>query len=108
MDNYLVDRGTLGKFIDELMAQKSLPERSAEEAEKYREEKMGELNRKIGLKIVDALDDEQFAKFDKLLDRDESPEAYRAFFKGAGLDIENIIAEAMREFGEDYLGGRNA
>lgn len=108
MDNYLVDRETLKKFVDELMAQKSLPDQSAEDANNYREEKIKELNYHIGQKLVEALSIEQVREFNGLLDRDADQEDYRAFFENAGLNVENIIADAMREFGEDYLGGRNA
>ena len=108
MDNYLIDRETLGKFVDELMAKKALPERDAADAEKYREEKIAELDRRISFAIVDALNDEQLVEFNNIMDRDDSPESYRVFFEKAGINVEDKIAEGMRSFGEDFLGGRNA
>ena len=108
MDNYLIDRETLEKFVDELMKRKPVPVSSVEQLQGWREQKVQELDEKIGEAVFGTLDDQQLEEMNQMLDRnEESPEVFQEFFKKAGVNLENVISEAMQAFGAEYFGGEN-
>ena len=109
MDNYLIDRETLGQFVDELMKQKPLPASTAEELSALREQSIKSLDDKIGMAIFSSLTTPQLEEFNQILDRgEESPEVFQDFFQNAGLDLQKTIGDAMTAFGKQFLGGQNA
>lgn len=110
MDNTLVDRETLGQFIDTLIKKKPLPTNDPEEAKNLREESIKSLDDKIGIAIFSQLDKERNEEFNRMLDQETEPseEEYKAFFAKAGIDLEKTIANTMREYAAAYLGGENA
>lgn len=106
MDEYLLDRETLGKFIDELMKQRTLPVGSAEELTKYREEQMRILDNSISQALIGGLNSEQAAELNTLLDNEaENPDVFQQFFERQGINVEQVITNAMESFGRAYLGG---
>lgn len=106
MDNYLIDREILGQFVDELIKQKALPVDSPEELNTLREEAIKNLDEAIGVAIFSKLTKEQYAKFDRLSsDPNTTEDAYDAFFKDAGLDISQIVTDAVKDFGAEFLKG---
>lgn len=110
MDNYLLDRDTLGKFIDDLMKRKNLPANSAEELNDLREKSMKALDDAVVQKIVTSLDEEQLVTLNQLLDTEtDSPDVFRDFFQSNGINLEETITNAAQEFGAQFLeGGSNA
>ena len=109
MEDYLIDRETLGKFVDGLIKQKALAVNSPEELNKLREAGIRELDDEIGVAIFSQLTKEQAEEYDKLLDSDEeNPDVFREFFANAGIDVEEAMSEAMKAFGVRFLGGENA
>ena len=109
MDNYLVDRETLEQFVDELMKQKPLPANTAEEINTLREASIKSLDDEISLAIFGSLNKAQLEEFNQILDREEeSPEAFRDFFQSIGINLEEIITDAMQKFSVEFLGGENA
>ncbi len=109
MDNYLVDRETLGQFVDELMKKKPLPANTAEELNAFREANIKSLDDEISLAIFSSLNKAQLDEFNQILDREEeSPEAFKDFFQSAGINLEEIITDAMQKFSAEFLGGENA
>ena len=109
MDKYLIDRETLGKFVDELIKRKALPVDNPEELNTLREESIKSLDDKIGLAIFGNLTDEQNTEFNQLLDRTDAEESdYESFFDKIGLNVEQTITDTMNAFGEEFLaGGQN-
>lgn len=108
MEDYLIDRDTLGKFIDELLQKKPAPAENAEELNRFKEAQMAALDDKINKAMLSSLSDEQLEELEQMLDRgEESPEAYDALYKNAGVNLETIMTNAMREFETEYLGGDN-
>ena len=109
MDNYLIDRETLGKFVDELIKRKALPANSPEELNNLREESIKSLDDKIGLAVFGNLTDEQNTELNQLLDRTDAEESdYEDFFNKIGLNVEQTITDTMNAFGEEFLaGGQN-
>ena len=108
MDNYLIDRETLGQFVDELMKKKPLPANTAEELSTLREQTIKSLDDKIGMAIFSSLTTPQLEEFNQILDRDEeSPEVFQNFFQTAGVDLQKTIGDAMTDFGKQFLGGQN-
>ena len=109
MDDYLIDRETLSKFVDELFKKKPLPANSAEGLNDLREKTIKSLDDKIGIAIFSKFSREQSQEYNQLLDSDnDSPESYQDFFKKAGIDLQKVIADAMQEFSIEFLGGQNA
>lgn len=108
MDNYLIDRETLGQFVDELIKQKPLDVNNTEELNNLREESIKALDKAIGVAIFSHFTEEQNTEFNQLLDRDAPEEDYQAFFDQTGLDLEKITTEAMQKFAQEFLeGGQN-
>ncbi len=108
MDDYLIDRETLSKFIDELIKKKPLPVDSTEELNTLRENSIKALDKKIGMAIFTSLSDEQLDEYNAMLDQnEESPEVFDSFFEKAGLDLEQIITKAAEDYAKEFLGGQN-
>lgn len=108
MDNYLIDRETLGGFIDELIKKKPLPVNAAEELTNYREEQIKALDDRISQAIFGGLTDDQDRELNNLLDRGEpSSETLESFFSQAGINIDETIKNAMESFAKEYLGVQN-
>ena len=109
MNDYLIDRETLGRFVDELLKHKALPVDNADELNAQREAAIKTLDERIGLAIFGQFTEEQNTEFNQLLDREDTTEAdYEAFFNNIGLDTEKIVTDAMKEFATEFLGGHNA
>lgn len=110
MNDYLIDRETLGKFVDELFKHKALPVDNAEELNAQREAAIKALDEKIGVAIFSEFTEEQNKEFNQMLDRDEEVTAgdYEVFFNKIGLNVEDVVNSAMKEFAKDFLGGQNA
>lgn len=108
MDNYLIDRETLGQFVDELMKKKPLPANTPEELTTLREQTIKSLDDKIGMAIFGSLATPQLEELNQILDRgEESPEVFQNFFQNAGVDLQKTIGDTMTTFGKQFLGGRN-
>ena len=109
MNDYLMDQETLGKFVDELIKNKTLPVENTEELSALREKSMKELDDRIADAIFGSLTDEQATELEQILDRDDGTEQpYQEFFNRIGLDLEKITADAMQAFAQEFLGGQNA
>ena len=108
MDNYLIDRETLGQFVDELMRRRPLPASTPEELDSLREQNIKALDDEIAMAIFGSLNKAQLQEFNQILDRnEENPEVFQSFFQNAGMNLEEIITDTMKRFGVEFLGGSN-
>lgn len=112
MNDYLMDRETLGKFVDELIKRKTLPVNTPEELSALRENSMKELDDRIASALFGNLTDEQAASLDQLLDHDDgTADPYLDFFKNIGLDVEQTTTEVAQAYAAEFLaaeGDQNA
>lgn len=109
MDDYLIDRETLGKFVDELIKKKALAVDTTEELNLLREKAIKDLDDRISNGIFEKLNNDQLVEINRMLDDDaNSEEDFRQFFERADVDVENVITDTMRKFSEEFLGGENA
>ena len=110
MEDYLLDRETLEKFVDELMKKRPLPVDDAEELSKYKEEQMKALDDHIAKSIIGSLTESQGTELERLLDDEqENPEAFQEFFQSHNINVEKIITKAVESFSAQFLeGGQNA
>ena len=109
MDNYLIDRVTLGKFVDELIKNKTLSAGSVENLDALREQTIKDLDDQIAKAVFGRFTKEQNAEFNQLLDNDATTEEdYEKFFNDIGFDLDVIIPDAMKQFATNFLeGGEN-
>ena len=109
MDNYLINRETLGQFADELIKRKPLPVNSPEDLAELREDIIKALNDRISLAIFGKLTEAQNQEFNQLLDRNEAnQDTLEDFFNRAGIDVEKIMVATMDDFSKEFLeGGQN-
>lgn len=108
MENYLIERDVLAKIVDGLLATK-FPDQSPEELIDIKEENIKKLDDHISDAIFGSLSDVKLDEINSMLDRDESdPRSFRLFFRDAGVDLEQAIADAIKSFSTDFLGGQNA
>ena len=109
MDNYLLDRESLGKIVDKIMSAQPMPANSPEELNNLREANIKKLDDKVAEAIFGSLNDEQLAQINNLLDNDDgSTGAYETFFQEAGIDIQQTITKAAQELSAELSGGQNA
>ena len=109
MEEYLLDRETLGQFIDELMKKRPLPLDSAEKLSDFREQQIKSLDNQISQAIFGGLDESQTAELSQLLDNEaENSEVFRDFFERNHINLERTIADAASAFSANFLaGGQN-
>ena len=106
MENYLIERETLAKFVDSLIAKKTQP---IENLEALREESIKKLYDRIGQAIFGSLTKSQLDEINTLLDQNETDgQAFQDFFSRAGINLEEVVTKAMQDFGVEFLGGKNA
>ena len=109
MDNLLIDRETLGRFVDELIKKKPLAVNNPEELNNFREKSIKELDDRIALAIFGNLNDQQNAELNQLLDRPDTSETeFQQFFEKNNLNVEEAVTNTVRMFGREFLGGENA
>ena len=109
MDNLLIDRETLGRFVDELIKKKPLAVNNPEELNALREESIKNLDDRIALAIFGGLNEQQNAELNQLLDRPDTSETeFQQFFEKNGLNVEEAVTNTVRVFGREFLGGENA
>ena len=109
MDNLLIDRETLGRFVDELIKKKPLAVNNPEELNALREKSIKELDDKIALAIFGSLNEQQNEELNQLLDRPNTSETeFQQFFEKNGLNVEEAVTNTVRVFGREFLGGENA
>lgn len=107
MENNLIDRETLGQFVDALIARK-YPGQPTESLGNIREEAMKSLDDEIGLAIFGSLNGEQLAEINSILDETPDDDArISEFFKDAGINVQEKIAETFQAFGAKFVGGEN-
>ncbi len=108
MENYFIERDTLEKLLDPIIAQK-YPNQSPEEKAKIQDENVGKLDDAILESLLGGLTKSQLDEINLMFDQEEGdPDAFRTFFKNAGIDVEAKITEAVQNFGLEFLGGENA
>jgi glucuronate isomerase len=109
MEDYLLDRETLGQFVDELIKKRPLPVDNAEEINNYREEQMRALDDHITNALFGQMNEEQATALSQLLDQEkENPDVFKNFFTEQNINVEQIVADAANSFSANYLaGGQN-
>ena len=109
MEDYLLDRETLGQFVDELIKKRPLPVDNAEEINNYREEQMKALDDHITNALFGQMNEEQATALSQLLDQEkENPDVFKNFFTEQNINVEQIVADAANSFSTNYLaGGQN-
>lgn len=107
MDDYLIDRQTLGQFVDALIKKKALPVDNADELNNVRENAIKTLDDRIGLAVFGNFTKDQNAEFNQMLDRNATEDEYENFFNRIGLNVQETIANTMKGFAREFLGGQN-
>ncbi|MBR3236454.1 hypothetical protein IKF92_02120 [Candidatus Saccharibacteria bacterium] len=107
MDDYLIDRQTLGQFVDALIKKKALPGDNEDELNNVREGAIKSLDDRICLAIFGSFDEKENAEFNQMLNRDATESEYENFFNRIGLNIRDTISNAMKSFAFEFLGGQN-
>ena len=108
MDNYLVDRETLGQFVDSLIKTK-FPNQPASDFVNLREDAIRTLDERIANSIFGGLSDPQLIELNQLLDDESTDEsAFANFFTKSGINVEQSITGVFSDFKREFLGGENA
>lgn len=106
MEDYLIDRETLGQFIDELMKRRTLPVNTAEELASYRETQIRALDNQLTEALLGNLSEEQATNLNQLLDQyPDNPDVFMNFFAEQNIDVEQTLAGAIQSFSNQFLGG---
>ncbi|MBR2855587.1 hypothetical protein IKE99_01445 [Candidatus Saccharibacteria bacterium] len=109
MEDYLIDRETLEKFIDELIKKRPLPVNNPEEIGSFKEKQIKALDNSIIQALFGNLTESQSVELNNLLAvEQENPSVFQSFFQKYNINVEKTISDAMTKFGVEYLrGGQN-
>ena len=120
MDNYLVDRETLGQFADALIKAKYGSEQSnqfnqsqnqgQQQPQPEREDVVRALDQHVTNAVFGSLSEHALAELSQLLDDDTADESTFANFfeKKSGINLNQTIKQAFETFRNEFLGGANA
>ena len=107
MDNYFTDYESLGRIVDQLIAQK-FPNQPPENFASLREESIQKLDNQIGDVIIGSLTREQLDEFNALLDQEDADASvFQQFFEKHSIDLNNIITHTVKDFQDSFMGGEN-
>lgn len=105
MESHLVDKATLGEFVDALISAK-YPDQPADDLIDIREEAIRTLDHQILKDILGHLTKEQGAELNGLLENKDADEStFQTFFEKHQINIEQIIENAMVSFKDDFMKG---
>ena len=108
MNNYIIDRETLGQLVDDLMKKGPLSASNAEELNTLREKTMEDLDNKINMAIFESLPTEKLLELEHLMDDiNTPPEVFQKFFQESGINLQKIIKDTFDNFTKEFLGGQN-
>ena len=95
MENYLIGRETIGKFIDQLIAKKYVNQ-FPDSLKELREENIKKLDNQVSEAIFSSLDDDQLDEISAMFDREENdPTAFQIFFKNADVNLEQKLLKNL-------------
>lgn len=108
MDNYLVDRETLGKLVDILLSRR-YPDRPANTLGEIRERGISRLDDKISKDLFGILTKSQLDELNNLLDdQNADPTVFEKYFKNIGINLTQQVNRSMQSFAIEFLGGQSA
>ena len=108
MESHLIDETLLGQLADVLIAQK-YPGEPLEAHADIKNDVITALDNRISRYIIGSITKEQGAELNQLLDSSADEAAFEDFFKKHGINLEEVIKNAMNDFKEDFLkGGEDA
>ena len=97
-DDYFIDYDMLASVIDALIKEKYHDEQPSE-IKSLREESIKQLDGKI------SLTDEQADELSEMLDNNASQTDVQEYLDNLNIDLSEVIANAIQQFGKDFLGG---
>jgi len=89
-------------FVELMVKEKNLSGVEKDVIDEVIEELSGHLETQINRALIDALNDEQVAEFEKLVDGNDT-QAVSSFFTDKGLPVQDIVTQAMARFRAAYL-----
>ena len=101
-NNYLVDRETLGQFVDVLIAKKYGDQVPVDSSD-LRERSIKQLDESITNAVFGNLNLSQLDEVNAIVENGDSAEAFMAFFENAGIDVKQKISDAMSAFSAKFL-----
>lgn len=106
MEEYLINKETLSKFIDELIKRYPIPIDDATKLKEFRDEQMRALDDHITNTLFGSLDEAQLNDLELLLNQEfENPDVFRKFFLDNNINVEQIIIDSVKSFNELYAKG---
>ncbi len=102
------EKNPIETFADSLIQQANitLPE---EELELYKNKLMEQIQRRLGLVSVDALDEKGLADYEKLLDEsiDSNDPKVQEFFSSRIENYEEVVKKALDAFSTEFISALN-
>lgn len=103
-DDYFIDYDMLASVIDALIKEKYHDEQPSE-IKSLREESIKQLDGKISEAFFESLTDEQADELSEMLDNNASQTDVQEYLDNLNIDLSEVIANAIQQFGKDFLGG---
>lgn len=94
---------TIQNFINKLITEKGANDVPEEVKTQLKADLMERIEKVINLKIIENLDEENLTKFENKLDYGTDSDVQN-FLKEAIPNIDNLVAEALLDFRQKYLG----
>ncbi|MDO5452023.1 MAG: hypothetical protein Q4F56_02955 [Candidatus Saccharibacteria bacterium] len=103
-DDYFIEYNTLANVIDSLVKQKYHDMPTPENIEAIREESIKSLDNQISKAFFDNLTDAQAAELRQMLSRNASQEECQKYLQGLDINMSEIIAKTIQDFGINFIG----
>ena len=104
MENYLVNRETLGQFVDDLITQK-YQNQPPKDVDSLRNKLITSLDDRITNSLFEDLSGPQLEEVNRLLDNERtSPATFLDFFEKAGVNLQQKITAATIDFKNEFIG----
>lgn len=93
----------IDKFIEEIIKEAGLENGPKEDLDKYKEDLLGLLQKKLGIEMMKMLSDEQLDKYIKLIEQQPKADDLFEFFSKNIPDFNNKVTVVLNEFKKEFI-----
>lgn len=98
----LVDK-TLDVYLEQLLKAANIASMPEDYKRSYKERLGLEVNRRIGIKVMDELEKEDLQEFEKLLEKEPGPEEIQKFIFTRVPNLEEVVKKALDDFASEFM-----
>lgn len=100
--NFFADEA-LDVYLEELLKAANIATMPEDYKKSYKEKLAMEVNRRIGLVVLNELDKEAIEEFEKLLKKNVSPEEIQKFISSRVPNLAEVIKKGLDDFAVEFI-----